>query len=106
MAEDNKIELYKGGVLSKVRRLSATVASLNTPEPEDDVDIHYIVRVLREHYRTVITSGIAVMLAALVISLLMKPVYRSHATIEIKEASPDIETLQQLQSRLYCCPVR
>ena len=99
MAEDNKIELYKGGVLSKVRRLSATVASLNTPEPEDDVDIHYIVRVLREHYRTVITSGIAVMLAALVISLLMKPVYRSHATIEIKEASPDIETLQQLQSR-------
>ena len=99
MTEDNKIELYKGGVLSTVRKLTATVASPSSPEPDADVDLNYVVRVLREHYRTVLVSGIALMLAALVVSLFMKPVYRSQATIEIKEATPDIENLEQLQTR-------
>lgn len=99
MTEQNKIELYRSGVLSRVRKLSATVVNSSSPDPDGDVDLHYFLRVLRDHYRTVLFSGIAVMLAALVASLFMTPVYRSQATIEIKEATPDIETLQQLQSR-------
>ena len=62
MTEDNKIELYKGGVLSTVRKLTATVASPSSPDPDADVDLNYVVRVLREHYRTVLVSGIALML--------------------------------------------
>ncbi len=99
MSLENKIELYKGGVLSRVRKLSATVVNSNAPEPDGDVDLHYFLRVLRDHYRTVMISGAALMLAALVVSLFMTPVYRSQATIEIKEATPDIESLQQLQNR-------
>ncbi len=99
MSLENKIELYKGGVLSRVRKLSATVVNSHAPEPDGDVDLHYFLRVLRDHYRTVIISGAALMLAALVVSLFMTPVYRSQATIEIKEATPDIESLQQLQNR-------
>ena len=99
MSSENKIELYKGGVLSRVRKLSATVVNSSTPEPDGDVDLHYFLRVLRDHYRTVLISGAAVMLAALVVSLFMTPVYRSQATIEIKQATPDIESLQTLQSR-------
>ena len=99
MSLENKIELYKGGVLSRVRKLSATVVNSSAPEPDGDVDLHYFLRVLRDHHRTVLISGAAVMLAALVISLFMTPVYRSQATLEIKEATPDIETLQQLQNR-------
>jgi succinoglycan biosynthesis transport protein ExoP len=99
MTEDNKIELYKGRVLSRVRKLSASIGNVSSPDPEGDVDFHYILRVLRDHYRTVLASGIALMLLALIVSLFMKPVYRSQATIEVKEATPDIESLQQLQSR-------
>lgn len=99
MSLDNKIEIYKGGVLSRVRKLSATVVNSSAPEPDGDVDLHYFLRVLRDHHRTVLISGAAVMMAALVISLFMTPAYRSQATIEIKEATPDIETLQQLQNR-------
>jgi polysaccharide biosynthesis transport protein len=99
MGLDNKIELYKSGVLSRVRKLSATVVNSSAPEPDGDVDLHYFLQVLRDHHRTVLISGAAVMLAALVISLFMTPVYRSQATLEIKEATPDIETLQQLQNR-------
>jgi polysaccharide biosynthesis transport protein len=99
MSLENKIELYKGGVLSRVRKLSATVVNSTSPEPDGDVDLHYFLRVLRDHYRTVLISGAAFMMAALVVSLFMTPVYRSQATIEIKEATPDIESLQTLQSR-------
>ena len=99
MSLENKIELYKGGVLSRVRKLSATTVNSSSPDPDGDVDLHYFLRVLRDHYRTVLICGAAVMLAALVVSLCMTPVYRSQATIEIKEATPDIESLQQLQSR-------
>jgi polysaccharide biosynthesis transport protein len=99
MSLENKIELYKGGVLSRVRKLSATVVNSSSPDPDGDVDLHYFLRVLRDHYRTVLISGAAVMLAALFVSLCMTPVYRSQATIEIKEATPDIESLQTLQSR-------
>ena len=99
MSLENKIELYKGGVLSKVRKLSATVVNSTSPEPDGDVDLHYFLRVLRDYYRTVLISGAAVMVAALIVSLFMTPVYRSQATIEIKEATPDIESLQTLQSR-------
>ncbi len=99
MTDENKIELYRGGVLSRVRKLTATVASPSSPDPDEDVDLNYIMRVLREHYRTILTSGIALLLAALVVSLFMKPVYRSQATIEIRGAAPDIESLEQLQTR-------
>jgi len=99
MSLENKIELYKGGVLSRVRKLSATAVNPSTPEPDGDVDLHYFLRVLHDHYRTVLYTGAAVMLAALVVSLFMKPVYRSEATIEIRQATPDIESLQTLQSR-------
>lgn len=99
MAENNKIELYKGAVLSRVRKLSATVVNSSQPDPDGDVDLHYILRVLRDHYRTVVISGIAVMALALLVSLLMKPVYRSQATIEVQQATPDIASLQQLESR-------
>jgi succinoglycan biosynthesis transport protein ExoP len=99
MTEENKIELYKGAVLSRIRKLSATVVNSSSPDPDADVDFQYILRVLRDHYRTVVISGIAVMLLALIVSLLMKPVYRSQATIEIQEATPDIASLQQLQNR-------
>ncbi len=99
MSLENKIELYKGGVLSRVRKLSATVVNSSGPDPDGDVDLHYFLRVLRDHYRTVLISGAAIMMAALVVSLFMTPVYRSQATIEVKEATPDIESLQQLQSR-------
>ena len=99
MTEENKIELYKGAVLSKVRKLSATVINSSSPDPEGDVDVHYILKVLREHYRMVLYSGAAVGLMALIVSLLMTPVYRSSATIEIKEATPAIESLQTLQTQ-------
>ncbi|HET9180145.1 MAG TPA: polysaccharide biosynthesis tyrosine autokinase [Terriglobia bacterium] len=99
MTEENKIQLYRGGVLSKVRRLSATVVNSSSPSPDGDIDLSYLLRVLRDHYRTVLASGISVMLLALLISLCMTPVYRSQATIEVKEATPDIESLDQLQSR-------
>ncbi len=99
MTEENKIELYKGGVLSRARKLTATVASPSLPDPDADVDLNYVVRVLLENYRTVLVSGIALMLAALIVSLFMKPVYRAQATIEIKQATPDIESLEQLQTR-------
>src|SRR5690348_10316239 len=97
MTEENKIQLYRGGVLSKVRRLSATVVNSSSPSPDGDIDLNYLLRVLRDHYRTVFACGISVMLLALLLSLLMKPVYRSQATIEVKEATPDIESLDQLQ---------
>jgi polysaccharide biosynthesis transport protein len=99
MSLENKIELYKGGVLSRVRKLSATVVNSSSQDPDGDVDLHYFLRVLRDHYRTVLISGAAIMLAALVVSLFMTPVYRSQATIEIKEGTPDIESLQTLQNR-------
>lgn len=99
MTEENKIELYKGRVLSGVRRLSAGIGKPSSPDPEADVDLQYILRILRDHRRTIMVSGIAVMLMALLVSLIMTPTYRSRATIEIKEATPDIESLQQLQSR-------
>ncbi|HET7214146.1 MAG TPA: GNVR domain-containing protein, partial [Terriglobia bacterium] len=99
MTEENKIELYKGRVLSGVRKLTASIGQPSSPDPEADVDIHYILRILRDHRRSILISGIAVMLLALAVSLIMTPTYRSRATIEIKEATPDIESLQQLQSR-------
>jgi polysaccharide biosynthesis transport protein len=99
MTEENKIQLYKGAVLSRARKLSATVMNSSSPDPEGDVDVHYILKVLREHYRMVLISGTAAMLIALIASLFMKPVYRSSATIEIKEATPAIESLQTLQTR-------
>ncbi|HEX5412892.1 MAG TPA: polysaccharide biosynthesis tyrosine autokinase [Terriglobia bacterium] len=99
MTEENKIQLYRGGVLSKVRRLSATVANSSLPSPDGDIDLNYLLRVLRVHYRTILATGISVMLLALVASLFMTPVYRSQATIEVKEATPDIESLDQLQNR-------
>ncbi len=45
MSLENKIELYKGGVLSRVRKLSATVVNSSPPEPDGDVDLHYFLRV-------------------------------------------------------------
>jgi succinoglycan biosynthesis transport protein ExoP len=99
MTEENKIELYRGRVLSRVRKLSATVVNSSPPDPEADVDLHYILRVLRDHYRTIMMSGIAFLLLALVVTLFMNPVYRSQATIEIQQATPDIASLQQLQNR-------
>jgi polysaccharide biosynthesis transport protein len=99
MTEENKIELYRGRVLSRVRKLSATVVNSSPPDPEADVDLHYILRVLRDHYRTIVMSGIAFLLLALVVTLFMNPVYRSQATIEIQQATPDIASLQQLQNR-------
>ncbi|TAM83881.1 MAG: polysaccharide biosynthesis tyrosine autokinase [Acidobacteria bacterium] len=99
MTEENKIQLFRSGVLSRVRKLSATVVNSSSPNPDGDVDLNYLLKVLREHYRTVLTSGISVMLLALLASLFMTPVYRSQATIEIKEATPDIESLDQLQNR-------
>ncbi len=99
MSEENKIQLYREGVLSRIRKLSATVENSNSPDSEGDISADYVLRVLMDHYRTVATAAIALMLLALVVSLLMKPVYRSQATIEIQEPTPDIETLQQLQSR-------
>jgi len=99
MSEQNKIRLYGDAVLSGVRKLSARVESSNSPGSEGDIDVHYVIRVLLKHYRTVAITAIVFMLLALIASLLMKPVYRSQATIEIQEQTPDIETLQQLQSR-------
>ncbi|HXH47968.1 MAG TPA: polysaccharide biosynthesis tyrosine autokinase [Terriglobia bacterium] len=99
MTEENKIELYRGRVLSRVRKLSATVVNSSPPDPEADVDLHYILRVLRDHYRTIVMSGIAFLVLALVVTLFMNPVYRSQATIEIQQATPDIASLQQLQNR-------
>jgi polysaccharide biosynthesis transport protein len=99
MTEENKIELYRGAVVSRIRKFSATVVNSSSPDPEGDVDIHHILQVLRDHYRSVLVSGFAVMLLALMVSLMMKSVYRSQATIEVKEATPDIESLQQLQNR-------
>lgn len=99
MTDENKIQLYRGGVLSKVRRLSATVVNSSSPSPDGDIDLNYLLRVLRDHYRTVLACGIAVMLVALLVSLFMTPIYRSQATIEIQEATPDIESLDQLQNR-------
>lgn len=98
MTEENKIQVYRGGVLSKVRRLSATVVNSSSPNSDGDIDLNYLLRVLRDHYRTVLGCGISVMLLALLISLFMKPVFRSQATIEVKEATPDIESLDQLQN--------
>lgn len=99
MAEKNEIQPYKPGMLSKVRRLSAAVASSSSPDVEGEVDFQYVIRVLRNHYRTILAAAIALMFVALVASILMKPVYRSEAMLEIKKETPDIETLEQLQQR-------
>ena len=99
MSEENKIQLYRAGVLSKIRKVSAVVENSISPEPESDVDFHYVLRVVRERYRTILAVAAAVTFLALVVTLFMKPAYRSQATIEIKGSSPDIETLQQLQSQ-------
>ena len=99
MSEENKIQLYRAGVLSKIRKVSAVVENSISPEPESDVDFHYVLRVVRERYRTILAVAAAVTFLALVVTLFMKPVYRSQATIEVKGSSPEIETLQQLQSQ-------
>ena len=99
MSEENKIQLYRAGVLSKIRKVSAVVENSISPEPESDVDFHYVLRVVRERYRTILAVAAAVTFLALVVTLFMKPAYRSQATIEIKGSSPEIETLQQLQSQ-------
>jgi polysaccharide biosynthesis transport protein len=100
MSEENKIQLYnRDGVLSKIRKVSAVVENSISPEPDGDIDFHYILRVLRDRYRTILAAAAAVTFLALVVTLFMKPVYRSQATIEIKGSTPEIETLQQLQSQ-------
>ena len=99
MTEENKIQPYKPGMLARVRTVSAMVGNSGTPDSEGEIDFPYLLRVLRNHYRTVMAMAMTVMGMALVVTLFMKPVYRSQATIEIKEATPDIESLQQLQSR-------
>lgn len=99
MAEDNKIQPYKPNVLRRVQELSAVARSSSPPAAEGEIDFRYILRVLLNRYRIVLAMGLAGFAAALLISLWMKPVYRSEAMIEIKEATPDIASLQQLQTR-------
>jgi len=99
MKEETRIRPYKPGMLESIRSLSAAVGNSSSPDVDGDMDFRYVLRVLRDRYRTVLTTAITVVLIAFVVSLFMKPVYRSQATIEIKEATPDIESLQQLQSR-------
>jgi len=82
-----------------MRKLSAVVGNSSSPDTEGEIDFRYVLRVLRDRRRTVFAAAITITLVALFGSLLMKPVYRSQATVEIKEATPDIESLQQLQSR-------
>jgi polysaccharide biosynthesis transport protein len=99
MTEENKIQLYRDGVLSRIRKFSAVAGNSGLPDQDGEIDFHYVLRVLRDRYRTVLAATVAAALLALVASLFMKPTYRSQATIEIREATPDIESLQQLQSR-------
>lgn len=99
MEDENKIQPYKPGVLTKMRKLSTMVGSSSSPEPETEIDFRYVLRVLRDRYRTIAAATTTVVFIALVVSLLMKPVYRSQAILEIEEATPDIESLQQLQTR-------
>ncbi|MEJ2007966.1 MAG: polysaccharide biosynthesis tyrosine autokinase [Acidobacteriota bacterium] len=99
MADEYKIQPYKPAMLDRMRKLSAMVGSSGSGGPEDEIDLRYVLRVLRDRYRTIVAVTIALTLAALVVSLLMEPVYRSQAIIEIKQATPTIESLQQLQSR-------
>lgn len=99
MTEENKIQPYQPDALARVRKLSTMVGGSGSSEPETEVDFRYVLRVLRDRYRTVMAVVITVMLIALVVSLFMNPVYRSQSIIEIKEATPDIESLQQLETR-------
>jgi len=99
MAEERRIELYKPGVLGRIRRLSAAAGNSSSPDADGEVDFRHVFRVLRDRRRTVLAAAITVVLITFVVSLFMKPVYRSQAIIEIKEATPEIESLQQLQSR-------
>ena len=98
MAEENKIQLYREGVVSRIRKLSAAVGESNSPGPDGEIDFHYLLRVLRDRYRVILAVTAATVLLALVVSLMMKPTYRSQATIEIKAATPDIQSLTQLES--------
>jgi len=99
MTEEIKIQPYKPGMLDRMKKLSTMVGTSSSPDPEAEIDLRYVLSVLRDRYRTVLAAVIIVMVTALVVSLFMKPVYRSQAIIEIKEATPEIESLQQMQSR-------
>jgi succinoglycan biosynthesis transport protein ExoP len=99
MSEENKIQLYRDGVLSRIRKVSAVVENSISPEPDSDIDFHYILRVLRDRYRIVLAAAAVTTVLAIVVTLFMKPVYRSQATVEIKGSSPEIETLQELQNQ-------
>lgn len=98
MKEEKAIQPYRHGVLDGIRKLSAVVGNSKPPEPDGDLDIRYVVRVLLARYRDILKVAIAATMVALIVSLFIKPVYRAEATIEIKESTPDIESLQQLQS--------
>jgi capsular exopolysaccharide synthesis family protein len=99
MTEENKIQLYKPRMLDSLWRLSSRTSGPNAGPVESDIDLFYILRVLRDRRRVILVAVIVAGLAAGILSLLMKPVYRSQATIEVREALPDIESLQQLQIR-------
>jgi succinoglycan biosynthesis transport protein ExoP len=99
MTEETRIQPYKAGVIDRMRKLSAMVGSSGSHDPEAEIDFRYVLRVLRDRFRTIVTATVTLTLMALVVSLFMKHVYRSQAIIEIKEATPEIESLQQLQTR-------
>ena len=99
MSDENKIQLYRDGVLSRIKKASAVLENSISQEPESDIDFHYVLRVLRDRYRTIFAAAALVTFLALVVTLFMKPVYRAQATIEIKGSSPEIETLQELQNQ-------
>jgi len=99
MTEETRIQPYKAGVIDRLRKLSAMVGSSGSHNPETEIDFRYVLRVLRDRFRTILAATVTLTLMALVVSLFMKHVYRSQATIEIKEATPEIESLQQLQTR-------
>jgi|YelNatPaOPRAMG01_1025707.scaffolds.fasta_scaffold10822_3 succinoglycan biosynthesis transport protein ExoP len=99
MTEETRIQPYKAGVIDRMRKLSAMVGSSGSHDPEAEIDFRYVLRVLRDRFRTIVTATVTLTLMAFVVSLFMKHVYRSQAIIEIKEATPEIESLQQLQTR-------
>ncbi len=96
MTENNKIQAYKPEVLGPARKFPAANGGAGSIPADSETEFSVFLRVLRNRRRTVITAVATVVAAAFLLSLLMHPVYRSEATLEIEGESPDITTVQQL----------
>jgi len=96
MTEENRIQPYKPGVPSTLRRFPDLGGGSNSFPAEQEIDFRSFLRVLRNRRRTVITVLATVVFVAFVLSMLMHPVYRSESTLEVEGEAPDITTVEQL----------